>query len=847
MLHLQLLGGAVVDGGEQDVNGPLAQRHQIGLLALLATALRNTLSRDKLIGLLWPESDTKHARNLLNVAVYSIRKALGEDSLLSVGDGIQLNGTRWRVDVAEFEAALAAGDLERAAALYAGPFLDGFFISEAAEFERWLDGERIRLQKRMAGAAWALAEAAERGQSADAGALARRAAELLPYDENAHRRLLEFLDRAGDRAGALEAHQHFRKRLAEDLAVQPAPETRAVVAMITARDAPRSIQTKPPDGQFDSSRPLRDRPAPLAPKLALVAAGSVVVLSAAALLVFGAGRGATGDAGPIYRRTAIAVLPFRNLSVDPSHAYFAGGLHDELLTQLSKLAGLTVTSRQSVTGYASTSRLRIKQIATELEVGSVVEGSVQVLGNRLRVTAQLIDANTDAHIWAEHYDRTLDDAFAIQSDVARQIVGALGAAITNAEARALAAPHTTNPEAYRLYLQGREYFTRDRSRQQLDIAQLCFERALMLDPRFALARAALSDVHGAFYIQRLDRSPGRAARQRAEAEAALRLAPNLPQAHFAMGSWHYQARGDYPRALGELRIALDALPNDAEVWARIAQVTRRMGNWKESVAAHEKTAQLNPRSASHFKELGLTYMWMRRYSEAATAFDRASSLAPELFYPRLMKGLAYVHWHGQLDTLRAVLRSSAWSDTAGDGTKSVLELLYWDRLADSMVQIARTARTGVFEGQNFFVPAALYTAWAHQLRGDRPAERDAFDSARVFLDSAIREHADDERVHAALGLALGGVGRREEALREARWLQLSAAYREDRFQGGAVAENRARILVKIGDGDAALDEIESLLARPSHLSVHTLELDPGWDPIRTHARFRALLAKYASR
>ena len=328
----------------------------------------------------------------------------------------------------------------------------------------------------------------------------------------------------------------------------------------------------------------------------------------------------------------------------------------------------------------------------------------------------------------------------------------------------------------------------------------------------------------------------------------LRLAPDLPQAHLAIGSWHYQARGDYPRALAELRIALDGMPNDAEVWARIGQVTRRMGNWDESVKAHEKTTQLDPRNAGLFKELGVTYMWMHRYPEAIAAYDRALSLAPDIWLPQLYKGLSYHRWKQQLDTLRTVLRSRAWSPTDGDWTIYALDLMYWDRKADSMVQISKTARAGVFEGQTFFVPASLYAAWGHQLRGDSLAALGAFDSACVFLDSAIKEHADDERIHAARGLALAGLGRRDEALREARWLQRSVPYREDKAQGGnVVAEARARILAQLGDADGAVDEIESLLARPSHLSVHTVRLDPHWDPIRSHPRFRAALAKFAVR
>src|SRR3989338_3476592 len=275
--------------------------------------------------------------------------------------------------------------------------------------------------------------------------------------------------------------------------------------------------------------PEKARPRGKHATLYVGAAALAVILVVGGLLVFHGGERPTSI-------NSIAVLPFQNLTAEGPHAYFAGGLHDELLTQLSKVAALTVISRTSVMGYAGTNTPPLRQIASELGVGSVVEGSVQVVGGRLRVNVQLIDAATDTHLWAEHYDRTLDDAFAIQSDVAQQIVAAVGAAVSDPERQGLAAGPAAHAEAYRLYLQGREYRTRPgQLRQNDEIAQQLFERALAVDPDFALAHAELSQVHGAMYFWQYDRSPARAARQRQEAEAALRLVPDLPQAHLAMG------------------------------------------------------------------------------------------------------------------------------------------------------------------------------------------------------------------------------------------------------------------------------------------------------------------------
>ena len=580
-------------------------------------------------------------------------------------------------------------------------------------------------------------------------------------------------------------------------------------------------------------------------RLAVIAVAGMVTVGGAILML------RPSPKAPGYARTAIAVLPFQNLSAQGPHAYFAGGLHDELLTQLSKVAALKVISRTSVMGYEST-KTPLRQIASELGVGSVVEGSVQIEGSRLRVNVQLIDAATDAPVWAERYDRTLDDAFAIQSDVAQRIVAAVGAALSDAEQQRLAAVPTANAEAYRLYLQGREYLIRPGFlRRNEEIAQQLFETALARDPGFALAHAALSEVHGRMFWFRYDPSPARAARQRAEAEAALRLAPELPQAHVAMGLAHFWGRRDYRRALEEFRVALKGLPNDARVWQLIGTVHRRLGNWDEVLAAFEKATQLNPRDAQLFFGFGgYTYQLMHRYADAVRAYNRALSLAPDLYDAALAKGWTYVRWQGQLDTLRAALSQVPTAAELGPrGTRAALyvQLLHWERNADSLLQVLTMARAPVFEGQDFLLPSSLYAAWAHRLHGDRPAARAAFDSARVLLDSVLRELPDDWRVHAARGLALAGLGRRDETLQETRWLQQSVVYREDALQGPQVAEDRARILAQAGEAEAALDEIERLLAGPSWLSVHTLRLDPLWDPIRDHPRFKALLAKYAER
>jgi serine/threonine-protein kinase len=306
----------------------------------------------------------------------------------------------------------------------------------------------------------------------------------------------------------------------------------------------------------------------------------------------------------------------------------------------------------------------------------------------------------------------------------------------------------------------------------------------------------------------------------------------------------------------EYAIALKGLPNDALVWRYLGIGQRRLGNWNEATAAFERAAQLNPRDANLFLYgLGHTYRRLRRYPDAVRAYERALSLAPDVQESAISLGWTYVQWQGQLDTLRAVLVRLP-RGSGGEAEPSTMRLqnagranlLLLERNADSLLQMPEMARPNLFESDLNFQPTDLYAAWAHRLRGDQAAAHAAFDSARVHLDSWLREHPDDWAAHQNRGLALAGRGHRDEAVREARWLEQSVTYREDASFRAYLAAGRAQILAHVGDAEGALDELDQVLAMPApDLSVHELRLDPLWDPIREHPRFKALLAKYAVR
>jgi eukaryotic-like serine/threonine-protein kinase len=668
---------------------------------------------------------------------------------------------------------------------------------------------------------------------------------------------------AGTTAESL-AHQHL------NLAPRPITELRPAVPAAVAAALQRALAKAPADrfnpvaqfgealgaggsGQTTAAAlagvPAGQRPR-RGPLVVGIAAVVVVAVVAGAIFLRGQHKAPPAPMVPVHTRAEIAVLPLQNLSAGGPHAYFAGGLHEELLTQLAKVASLKVISRTSVMGYDGTKK-PLKQIAAELGVGSIVEGSVQVEGQRLRVNVQLIDAATDEHLWAERYDRALDDAFAIQSDVAQQIVKAVGVALAAGERQAIVEPPTKIAEAYRLYLQAEEYRRRPGwVRENLQAAQVLYERALASDPGFALAHAGLSYVHGAMFWVGYDASPGRSHGQRAEAETALRLAPGLARAHLAMGLVHYWGHRDYARALDEFQTALRSAPNDAEPWALVGYVQRRLGNWAAVDSAYQHAAALDPRNADVQAVLGgdvcsLTH----RYPEASRAYEQAIALAPDYEGAALSHGLVRVWWKGDLNAFRQALRAVPADADLGGGVSAFTShayLLLLERKTDSLLALLRTAksRTHVAGNPQVLQPD-LWAAWAQRLRGDGPAARSAFAAALAAVARQSDAGQDGWMVHAVRGLALAGLGRKADALAEAWWLQQTTVYREDHWDGPGVVEERAHILAEAGDADAALDELERLLREPSWVTVPALRLDPRWDAIRDHPRFKALLVKYA--
>ena len=879
MFRVRVLGGFALDEFP-DASAPvLLRRRAEAVLAVLAVCGDLGCTRDRLLALLWPESDEASARVGLRDAIYAIRRALGPAAVPS-GRLLRLDPAVVLSDALSFTQALSSGRPADAVHLYAGPLLDGFHVDDAAEFERWLDGERARLAREYGEALKQLATDAERaGGWHEAVGWWARAVEHDPVNSHLVLQQVRVLAAIGDRANAIRVAEGHARRLRDEFDLEPDHEIIATIERIRRGEAPG-----PPAAL---SRPALARPferlpeaeAPPEPSAAAATAATAATPNLGRLpvrsaietgpkrvprwLPGGAGAAALVLAGALWGgrvpeppsaevggpRTAVAVLPFRNLSDDSSYAYFAAGLHDELLTQLAKVASLRVVGRTSVREY-SASETSLRRIGEELAVGSVVDASVQVIGNQLRVTVQLLDPVTEAHLWAESYDRTLDDAFAVQSDIAQRIVTAVGATVTDVEAGSIAAAPTRNPGAYDFYLQGLAYHRRPGLlRENLLTAEQLYEQAIALDSSFALAHATLASVHVTTYGLRYDRSPTRLELARGEAEVAVRLVPGLPQAHLATGQRLYVG-GSYRDALGELERGLRAAPNDLELWTCTAFVQRSLGDWNRAIAAFEHARRLDPRDANLSHQLGDTYHYLRRYQDAIEAYRNAGALAPDLVQPRLSQAWSYFLWKGELDTLRTVLRGLPVDGEPGTGGDSYgdqrLIVLLWERRPDSLLSLLRVMRPAAAMSPRSAAARAFLAAEGYRLRGDTVPTRMALDSAVVLLSASERANPNDAGVHAARGMALAALGRRTDALREVDWLERYEADRQDRYDLGP-AYARARILARLGETDAAFALIERLLAGPALFSVHELRLSPDFDPIRSDSRYQALLGKYATR
>src|SRR5438067_3907198 len=361
-----------------------------------------------------------------------------------------------------------------------------------------------------------------------------------------------------------------------------------------------------------------------------------------------------------------AVLPFQNLNDEKENAYFADGIQDDILTNLSKIGDLKVISRMSVMTYRGDGARNAREIGKVLGVATLLEGSVRRAGNRVRVSVQLINANNDEHIWAEDYDRDLTDVFAIQTDLAQKIASALQAKLSPNEKARLDNRPTQNPDAYLLFVQAHDYANRTDMFLDTSLkAERLFEQATKLDPNFAAAFAGLSMVESWAYHS-FDPVPVRREKARSNAEEALRFQPDLPEAHLALGFSYYYGDRDYEHALAEFEIARRVLPNESQAYFVIGYIQRRQGKSTGSNANLEKAAALDPKNTDVLINLCFSYMVQRDFETASKVLDRVIAASPQSFQTNILKAFMAAQWKGDLSAAEKVF-SSIQPETDSDG------------------------------------------------------------------------------------------------------------------------------------------------------------------------------------
>jgi TolB-like protein/Tfp pilus assembly protein PilF len=540
------------------------------------------------------------------------------------------------------------------------------------------------------------------------------------------------------------------------------------------------------------------------------------------------------------------------LSVERENAFFAGGVQDQVLTDLSKIADLKVISRTSVGAFRSERPRDLREIGRQLGVAHVLQGSVQRVGNRVRVSAQLVAARSGAQLWAESYDRELADVFAIQSEIARAIATQLQAKLSPQEEAEMQERPTRDLAAYDLYLQGKELVTTYLDAQDtgacLRQALRLLEEATARDPNFILAYCYAARAHNLLYSLDLDPSPNRILQAENAIDTALRLRPRSAEAHLAKADHYFRCRRDFAQAEKELALAGPTLPNSIAFYILQASLDRRRGRWQEARQNFAKAVALGPRNSQAVNMLTDTDVLTRNYGGAIRAYERA--IASGLGSPILKLRIAIIEFAANADVpaYRAALEKvPADLDVGGGETpQRILVTLAERDYAGAWAALAAAKRADFQDVDfSFYYPRAWYEALIARAEGDMEKTRTAFAAAREILEERLRLEPDDARTLAVIAQIDAGLGRKEIAFEEAKRAAEMIPISRDAYDGPLILQGLAQVHTWTGEKQLALDLVEQLLRIPGYLSYGHLLHDPVWDPLRADPRFERLVASLA--
>ena len=545
---------------------------------------------------------------------------------------------------------------------------------------------------------------------------------------------------------------------------------------------------------------------------------------------------------PLSHLKMIAVLPFENLG-PAEDEYFADGLTEEITSRLTVISGLGVISRQSSIQYKKSPKT-LPVIASELGVDYVIAATIRWVrsdgGQRIRITPHLLRVSGDRQLWSESMDVTLDDVFRVQTEIATQVIRALGIILKEEEMGSLEAIPTTNLDAYQAFLRGISPIDYEKTSADLSIEM--FERAVDLDSNFALAYVALAQAHLNYHWAGFDRTGERLATARRTLDRAFALQPNLLEAHGLLALYYYRGLRDYDSALRELEAIRARAPNDSRALSLLAYIWRRQGKLEESVEELKKAATLDPMEAGRVREIGNTYYQMGRYEEAEKYLDRSISMLPDGRLAYIIKAEMYLRWNGDTGKSRSVL---AQVPSPNPPREELVQLDIFERnYAAALAHLGQLPERMIVN-QHAVTPVAQLYGLVYRLMGDSARARAWFDTARVLLASEIAKSPGDERLHTSLAIVYAGLGRGAEALREAeRSLELMP-FSRDAISGVYPHIAVAHVHALLGNADAAIRKLEYLLSLPApkYITAPLLRIDPIYDPLRNNPRFQVLLTK----
>jgi TolB-like protein/Tfp pilus assembly protein PilF len=562
------------------------------------------------------------------------------------------------------------------------------------------------------------------------------------------------------------------------------------------------------------------------------------------------------ESRPAVNAKSIAVLPFENLSEEKQNEYFADGVQDQILTDLAQIADLKVISRTSVMQYKSGVARNLRKIGEDLGVAHVVEGSVQRAANKVRVSAQLIDARTDAHLWAQTYDRDLADVFAIQSEIAKTIADQLQAKLSPNEKKAIEQPPTTDLAAFDLYSRAKSLLLTAgfSATQDPDLRKAIelLDEAVKRDPSFFDAYCQLAYAHETLYaVFGFDHTPARLALAEATVQAATRLRPDAAETHLARAQYLYYGLRDYAGALAELEIARRALPNDPRVFELTGYILRRRGQQEEGLQNLQRAAELDPRNFFTLQQIALSYQQLRRYAEVIAALDRALAIVPDNVETRANRELYYMCWKGDTrplhQTIDAILAQRPGAIASAADIWFLCALAERDPAAAKRALVALGDNPcwseGVINLSRNFGEGLLA-----RMTKDEARARTAFEAARAQQEKIVQAQPDYGPTLCVLAMIDAALGRKDLALDEGRRAIALTPMEKDVINGSRVLQYFAITAVWTGDKELALQQLEAGLRAPAAsqtLSYGALKLLPFWDPLRGDPRFEKIVASLA--